>query len=965
MNLKNIRCILLFSLIAITNLLVSCTRESFNEIGNKVVAGEPATIELAMSGGTRGLLPLTGILDDDAISSLRIMIFNSASGGSGTLAYNFMLSPSELSDMNNSSIPYKMAITTGNFDFVFIANEDSDTELRGVNTLTQILNAYTVGSNTLSNIMSEYFSSSAFQNGITIPMTAIFRNAKVNINNTVTLSGETSPQTPPWRVEVERAAIRVDLIMKTTEPYSAANLSAFQITNVPNKVYLFSADENNTTLYNVTGSGSFEADSPVLSYRSISGNDGDIFTTDANGDYFEESSSAISFVETPAGSGEYYWYKRIILPSSMFNPASTEANAMLMSAIVSGRSSSATLGDDILGYTADRNNRYRIEGTLKAAQPIEFTVTVTPWGQTNKIPVSPISEPDYFVIDHTFNSTTIHLHMVKVDQPFGVTWYQYANVPENHDSENVPPAGTQNTPPRDFSCTELFSRNPSNPWRLPTNAELWAIRDYVQNNGGDAAFNFTTATGTGFYWAATTPAGIPAQAHMLQMSTTGSGSIPKINSINARCVRNQTAETGLPPGVTFSVSPSPASFAATGAVRTLTVNSNVKWVARVKTDTNVITGGTAALLGQPLISAFDGKSIYELASYGDAGVVTSLPLTITPINYMTPLRLMNGTLVIEFRDATTGQFLKDVNVMILAANNASIPASVSLTGAANGKSFRINDSSGLEWTVTSNDPWVTLSNTNAPGTASLTRVGTGAIDVFAYAEYNSTLVARQGTITFSRPGMDDRTIIVYQAAPTLNLGSVAGVQSFAPITVSMPIGGELIIENPAWLSLAITDNTSGIILDAVLDISNPANLKVDVTLDVSDLEVDLAGYLQVTYHGVATVLSNEAYAVRLSIFEFINNQWFSRLIDVGNYGSVQNGSAQALCPTGSTLARNQTEATIVANAGNVGVGTRNYSTWVGAPVYSPSPLLYYAYTGNTSSPYVYASWGNTTRCIRR
>ena len=380
MKVKNMRRILLIGIIAFAGLATSCVREIFTDVNT---AGDPAVIELAMSGGTRGLLPTTGILDDGTISSLRIMIFNASTG---LVAHNFLLSAGDLSAMKSSNTPYKMTISTGNFDFAFIANEDSDTELRGgTTTLTQILNAYTTSSgHTIASVMAEHFSSSAFQNPLTIPMTAIFRNAKVSINNTITLAGKTSPEAAPWRVEVERAGIRVDLILKTTEAFTVANFTSLQITNVPNKVYLFPTNASNTPLYNVSGSGSFESTSPIPAYRTIAGNDGDIFTTDVNGEYFAESTSAVSFVETSAGSGEYYWYKRIILPSSMFTPAFTEANAIILTATVAGNTSTATLGTGALGYTADRNNRYRVAANLKASEAeMEITTTILEWNNVS------------------------------------------------------------------------------------------------------------------------------------------------------------------------------------------------------------------------------------------------------------------------------------------------------------------------------------------------------------------------------------------------------------------------------------------------------------------------------------------------------------------------------------------------------------------------------------------------------
>ena len=376
MDFKNIRHILLIGFIAFAGIAASCVRETLTDFN---VPGDPAVIELAASGSTRGTIATEDNLGaDDFISSLRIMLFNS---GSGAMAYNFVLTATELAAMNNSSnpVPYKMTITTGTFDFVFIANEDSDTELRGGSTLTDILDAYTT-SNTLSEVMNLHFLSSAFQNNLTIPMTALFRNAKVSISNTITLEGNSMPEVAPWRVGVERAAVRVDLIMKTTSPYGAANFTDFLISNVPNKVYLFPVNASNTPLYNITGSGAGPFETTI---RTIAGDDGDKYSIVSGVEYFEEVDEFIPFVEDPTTPGDYYWYKRIILPSSMFTPANDELNAIVLSAVVGGNTLSTTLGTSILGYTAGRNNRYRLVANLKADVEMTLNTTIVAWNTTN------------------------------------------------------------------------------------------------------------------------------------------------------------------------------------------------------------------------------------------------------------------------------------------------------------------------------------------------------------------------------------------------------------------------------------------------------------------------------------------------------------------------------------------------------------------------------------------------------
>lgn len=935
--------------------LFSCTKEgSYPAAGE----GEPATIVLS-TFGTRAQFDGTEEEPDDAFSSLRVMIFRKGA----TLAYN------EVVDLTQGN-PFTIEMTTGDYDFVFIANEDSDTETRpGGKTLTQILNDYTGRS--IHDIYGEYFSSSAFRNDYTIPMTRVIKNVRVHANGTVTVGGNASAEPSPWEVAVERAAIRIDLILKATEQRTAENFSAFQLTNVPEKVYFFGEDRNGSTLYNVTGSGSFEGDNPVLPYRSIAGNDGDEYRIDQGAEIFTESDQPIEFVEDPTTPGTYYWYKRIILPSSMFADASDEDLGIRMTSVVSGRPLSAVLGTDLLGYTADRNQHYRLEGTLKAAEPIEFTVVeVTPWGQATRILLIPLIEPDYFVIDHTYSGEDYHLHMVTQDQEYGdggYSWYVYANVPEDHNSEDVPPGGEQGSPPREFSCASLYSRDASNPWRLPTRDELWAIRDYVYQQR-DEADNFVHVSvynfrNNGWYWSATAPTGLPDQAYGLQVNYGGIGNfnMSKNNramrpGAGARCVRNKSGSGGgepqLPSGVELTVTPSPAVYLADGNEASLTVASNVKWIAMVKSASNRASSGDASVMGQPLITGFDGGSVDGAAVYGTDGTNTSLPLKFITANYMTPLRLMSGDLVIEFREASTGRFLREFSVRILAAADAGLsPTVINLPADPGGQAFSITDSSGLPWTVASNASWLTISETNAVGNDSQTGTGNASF----YAESNTGL-ARSGTVTLSRAGMANRTITVNQAAPYITIPDSYPVDSGnSPTTVSLVITTNLQVPL-SQLTASITGNANGLITGVSV---NAVNGTLDVTVAASHAENTLTGTVQLSY---GQIVSNTASISREGFWYYHDGRWFSPLF-ITTYNAVQNGTAQSLCPSGSTLAQNETEARWVAPTSDH-QGTQGASTWVNAP-YAEAPGLWQSVSHQGSLTASIGTWSNHTRCIRR
>ena len=434
------RRILLFNLIVLlAGLAASCMRE-IDPVCPHEQKGELATITLAMSGGgTRGSIALTGNLSDDyAITSLRIMVFNS--GSPGTLAhnsYNFKLTGAELLDMSNNNIPYRINILPGNYDFVFIANEDSDTELRGgTQTLTQILDAYTT-SNTRTNIMNEYFSSSAFQNDLTIPMTAIFRNTTVSSSNTITLAGKSTPEAPPWQVEVERAGIRIDLTLWTDKPVTAQRFEKIQMVNVPNRVYMFDVKEDNTTQnYN---DSNYEPVTPtILSYRTI--NKGDSLSVsglplvpdlDITGNVILYPDTK-DFEPDPLKSPGYFvWHKRIILPSSYFFDKTDGDKAILMQAVVNGNAVGGKLGGAVTtanpyGYNAPRNQRYRIVGEVKADQPIEFTILqVIDWDSERRVYVNrslTVTPENLSFEAHLFGVGNSKSITVETNNPGGWTW---------------------------------------------------------------------------------------------------------------------------------------------------------------------------------------------------------------------------------------------------------------------------------------------------------------------------------------------------------------------------------------------------------------------------------------------------------------------------------------------------------------------------------------------------------------
>jgi len=355
-RLKQLMC---FLAVLATPWLISCS-----ESADEPVSNPKATLQFSPFS------LLTGDEEepDYAVSSLRVLIF---SPGSYTF-YNFPI------DLSTAIQPYTIQIDQGTYDFVFIANEDSDPALAA-----ELAN-YNV-SNTLSELAGKYFDSASIRNNYTIPMTRIYRNVRVAGNNEVYLNGSSTKQETPWPVEVDRASIRVDLFMETTDETMVDGFTSLQVANVPNKVYLLPENLIGQRNYNVTGSSSFETlTASVLEYRSFDNDEGDAYAyrgpTENDVDYtIKIVNPGLSF--TKESDGKWHWYKRIILPETVFADKTDEDSGIELQVMVYDQTYRLTLSNQAeTDFTIPRNVRYKVTGTL-TANYITFEVSVKPWGK--------------------------------------------------------------------------------------------------------------------------------------------------------------------------------------------------------------------------------------------------------------------------------------------------------------------------------------------------------------------------------------------------------------------------------------------------------------------------------------------------------------------------------------------------------------------------------------------------------
>jgi hypothetical protein len=131
--------------------------------------------------------------EDNAISSLRVLIYDA---GSGVLMFN--LKPSTFN-------PARLDIWTGEYDFVFVTNESS--------ALTTTFGTE-ANIDRINKLNSLQIARTAIGSAKNIPMVTTVESVKVLGDEEIQLPGKSSVEPNPWTINVERAAIRLRLTLK-------------------------------------------------------------------------------------------------------------------------------------------------------------------------------------------------------------------------------------------------------------------------------------------------------------------------------------------------------------------------------------------------------------------------------------------------------------------------------------------------------------------------------------------------------------------------------------------------------------------------------------------------------------------------------------------------------------------------------------------------------------------------------
>ncbi len=190
--------------------------------------GPMAEIKLSLSA-TRSD---AGDLLDNNISSLRILVYDSQSGD---LELNIPFEEIPTNGIVTLTVPI------GTHDFTFIANENSDENLKAILSAT---NNSDIDELTKLSMLS--FARSAFDPDKDIPMTTLVQGVEVTADNTVIVPDLDAPVTGVWEVDIERLAIRLRLTITTPEAQFEkwAQPQNIVISGIPDRVFLFNGYDN-------------------------------------------------------------------------------------------------------------------------------------------------------------------------------------------------------------------------------------------------------------------------------------------------------------------------------------------------------------------------------------------------------------------------------------------------------------------------------------------------------------------------------------------------------------------------------------------------------------------------------------------------------------------------------------------------------------------------------------------------
>ena len=337
-------------ILLITIVLVSCVKDSWI-IRDSDEYGVPAIVSIDTRSGD--------VAADNEIISLRIIAFAPEGGTVRSNKFYPNLSP----DVEVHRIMHEMS--TGVYDFVFIANENNGSEHAELSTFY----------GTKAGLNSVMIPATSFNNGIPIPMLSVTDNVQVLAGtNGIVIAGVAKSE---WDLKIKRLGIRLDMVLKSTSDLSS-RFEGVIFSNIPNNVPVkgkYSGDLNTSITYH--------ASDPV----------------------FDE------YMLTPKDEDDgFVWgckMERVILPSHLFAPTSMVSKAMKLSvidtAVDNNPSTLIAFSETENNYTLPPDTYFNGVGIVKSV--VELNLDVEEWteiqidGNVNKYILN-VSALEKLVVDN-------------------------------------------------------------------------------------------------------------------------------------------------------------------------------------------------------------------------------------------------------------------------------------------------------------------------------------------------------------------------------------------------------------------------------------------------------------------------------------------------------------------------------------------------------------------------------------
>ncbi len=356
---------------------VSCMHDT-GLSNDEIAEGQPVMITMDPGLTRAGEDPELGDALDRAVTSLRVLIYDSRTG---QLVWNF--TPDELTaaglvdgdEEGEQEIP--LSILTGTYDFVFIGNERSG--YAADPTLVNLL-ANEDNFDTMGELRQLTFGLSAFPicrelDGRTdlIPMVTFIPTVKVMGDNEIN-SPSTGHVVGTWNVALERAGIRIDIeLTLTAEQYTNYLNSKLLLWDPARAAYLLPRSDN------------MEHDT-----------DGDDNLNYNAADILSDVEDELGEDDEPTGrkivSGSY------LLPERILGAANNkEANAMTIELFNSGAQAKGSGKSSPIWYkdgsgdptwSFPRNTRLKLAGTVLEDEIVFSDIMVIDW-DGEEVPASP------------------------------------------------------------------------------------------------------------------------------------------------------------------------------------------------------------------------------------------------------------------------------------------------------------------------------------------------------------------------------------------------------------------------------------------------------------------------------------------------------------------------------------------------------------------------------------------------